>query len=285
MAYQLTAADLRVVDALHGAVYLLAQEVSSASGVGQPYPAILLFQKIWNSPESKVTVNNFARAGMLPSVWFKLVEDGLYGTNTGKALWYTTSTSTPAKTYGLVAWYAANNAQIASYADAARWLMGGSGASAVDAAKVEPTPQQIIAAAVALGQMAGSGSLYREAIPDYGNSSTPQGELVAKDSAAQGANDAQHAVIDGNAIGSSVVSQPGAVNEGTAPPQAIDAKIAVANEIAKIAPSGDNISFSDEPIIAQRVQRNTTVVAVGVGLLAALGIFGYMATRKTRRHA
>lgn len=279
-------ADLADVDALHGAVYLMLQEVAAAGGAARAYPSMLLLQQTWNA--SKATVNHFYSAGLLPKPWFKLVEDGKYGPDTSVVLSYSTSVAkVPLKTYDLVAWYATNKTLISGYAAAAERLVGDHGGTAVSNAKAEPSPAQVIAAATTLAQQASSGSLAREQIPVQNASSVPQGTLVEKSSSGTVASDAW-SVADGSTVISSSVANRGTLldNQTITPPQAIGSKIAVANEIAKIAPSVTAVDFSNESVIAQRPKSNLKVLAVGAGFLAALGVFGYMASRKpSRRYA
>lgn len=281
-----SAANMQVVNDLHGAVYLLAQEVASAQGAGKPYPSILLFQQLWDRAVTKQTVNTFYAHGIVGRKWFRLARDGKYGKYTGLALSMTTSTATPAKTYGLVAWYAANRDLIDGWADAARNLAGSRAPSIIDSAKLTPDPAAVSAAAQAVADSARNGSLAQSQVPDQQAQSTPQGQLVSQYSPSSVANQDQHASVGGDSIGSYPPSNQGVSQQQVTPPQAIDSKIAVANEISKVAPSigqSEAITFADEPVIAQKPRTNLTVWAVGAGLLAAAGVFAYMAKNPSAR--
>ena len=279
-------ADMKVVNDLHGAVYLLAQEVASASGEARAYPSIQLFQQLWDRTVTKTTVNRFYAHGVVARKWFRLGRDGKYGKYTALALSMTTSTKTPNKTYDLVAWYAANRDLIDGWAIAARNLIGSRAPAVIDSAKLTPDPSAVSAAAQDVANSARNGSLARQDVPNQQAQSTPQGQLVSQYSPSSVANQEQHASVGGDSIGAYPPSNQGYSQSQVTPPQAIDSKIAVANEISKMAPTigeSESISFADQPVVARRPRTNMTVIAVGAGLLAAAGVFLYMAKNPSAR--
>lgn len=284
-----TSADLAVADKLHGAVYIMAQQVTadSAGSATKGYSSILQFQQLWNTPATKATVLSFYKNKVVSYTWFKLTEDSKYGPLTARALSMTTSTVTPAKTAGLVQWYVTNKDQIDGYADAARNLIGGSAPSLIANAKVTPNPSAVAAAAQDVANSARSGSLAQQQVPNQSAQSTPQGQLVAQYSPSSVANQNQVSSAGGASIGSyNATLNQGVSQSQVTPPQAIESKMAASNDIATMASNvgaSESVSFADEPVVVQAPKSNLKVIAIGAGLVAAAGVFAYMARNPSAR--
>jgi hypothetical protein len=277
-----SATDLSLIGKMHGAVYLMMQEIGAAKGAAKAYSSVKLFQKIWN--QSKGTVNHYSKAANLPFKWFKLTLDGKYGKNTAKALSFATSTKTPTHTYELGAWYAKNHTLVDSWAGDAQRLKGGSATSAIDSAKLTPNPAAVTQAAQSVADSARSGSLAQSNVPNEQPYQGQSSSLVSQYSYAGQASAAQQSSIGGDSIGSSYAQQGAYVSsQAVTPPQAIDDKIAVSQDIAKIAPQASDVDFSDETVVARRPASNITLYAVGAGLVAAAGVFALMARKGSRR--
>ncbi len=244
MAYQPSASDIAVSDALAAATYRMTMAVVSSGGVGQAYSEIKSFQILWNA--SKATINRFASGYGTPA-WFSLVEDGLYGKNTGKALSMVTGTTTPAKTAGIPQWYLTNKALIDSYGGLLNPSVPVDNSTAVGGAQSQLNPAEIKDAANAIAENANNGSIASQNIP------------------------AQAAYVQNTGT---LVSQAGTAPQ-TPPPAQLPTEVVVVKEV----------SFGDEPIIAARPATNYKVWAVGAGLAAAAGMLVYMGTRKRRAYA
>lgn len=222
------------------------------------------FQKLWNNAPD--TVNKAIRVFQSGGSWFHLVEDGQYGPNTSRALFYTIGyPKPPRRASGMPQYYAANAAVIDSliapdHVDAQAML------DSAQAVPPSPTGAYQEEAARAVDQATTSGALAQSITPAEGTPLPP------------------------GSFPPDYGSQPVAVPVGPEPPGVnIDTASLAAQadamqaESEGMAPVFQELEFAaDVPVVATRVPRDYPFVAIGVGVVALGGVLWAM-TRGTRR--
>ncbi len=101
-----------VGDQFAAAIYAFVREVIAAGAQPRAYASILAFQQTWNNNKPLLS-----SSGIL---WFPLVEDGMWGPNTGKAVKLLTGRTSPQHTADIPAWYKANADLIDTFAAAGK---------------------------------------------------------------------------------------------------------------------------------------------------------------------
>lgn len=283
MAYQPSSNDQATIRSLDAAVYRMVMAiVSKHASIAQPYPETLSFQILWNA--SKATIDRVLHGLGLDKqglAWFRLKEDGLYGPNTGKALSFVTGVATPKKTAGIPAWYLKNKKIIDSYARTLPQVTKAKPASTVAAAKapITKSPATTVAAqSQKVATAAKSGATTKQNVPAQYALKTSSGTVITQKSPATVVMDDWDVKVGTAKISSYPTSSKKVISQtATKAPTQLASKAKAASDIAKMT---SDVSFAPETVPAVAPRSNLVVFAVGAGLIAAAGVFGYMVTQR-----
>jgi hypothetical protein len=288
VAYQPSATDVATIRSLDAAVYRMVMGVVSKGGsIAAPYPTTLSFQMLWNA--SKAAIDRVATGTGLAAKgvqWFRLTEDGLYGPNTGKALSFVTGVPTPAKTADVPKWYLSNKTLIDSYAQTLPQAVMSQPAATVATAQapITTSPSSTVGAYNAsVIAAASSGTTTQANVPNQSAYGSAPSTVISQKVPADVAMDAWDVTV-GTAQIAAYPSKSAAgtvtVKQVQAPPQ-LAAQAKASSDIAKMT---SDVAFGPESVPVSRPRTNLVVFAVGAGLLAAAGVFGYMASQRGGHH-